>query len=148
MDADLPELEMNLDDNDIEVEIPSDSPTEIEKEVASKRAKTSRSQVSSTADESDNSNKRKLTSSVWDDMVKEMVKGQIVAVFNHCNKSLSANSANGTSHLRHHLNRCLQKKKQLDIRQMMLTFETRKNNETGSRSGVSLGNWSFKQESA
>ena len=144
MDADLPELQMDLDVNDIE-EIPSDSPVEIEKEVASKRERTSHSQVSSTADESNNPNKRKLTSIVRNDMIKKTVKGETVAVCKHCNKQLSAGSANGTSHLCNHLNRCLQNKKQGDIRQMMLVVKTT-NNSSGS--GVALGNWSFNQKTS
>ena len=84
MDFDLADNDIAIDvDANVEFEqtptpLPSASPSlspspiEAEKEVASKRPKTcSQSQVSSIADQTENLNKRKLTSSVWNDMVKK-----------------------------------------------------------------------------
>ena len=128
---------------------PSPSPVEAEKEVASKRPKTcSQSQVSSTADQTENPNKRKLTSSVWNDMVKKTIRGETVAVCKHCNHSLKASSANGTTHLRNHLNRCLQRKRQSDIKQSILAMEIKDESVLGGEAAARLGNWSFNQEVA
>ncbi|KAF6154742.1 hypothetical protein GIB67_032354 [Kingdonia uniflora] len=50
-------------------------------------------------------------SSVWLDFEKKLNnKGVIVAICNHCNKTLGATPGNTTSHLRNHLKRCKLKK--------------------------------------
>ena len=49
---------------------------------------------------------RKLTSKVWLEMKKELVRGECKAICKYCNKQLSAASKSGTSHLLDHLKIC------------------------------------------
>ena len=57
---------------------------------------------------------RKLTSKVWLEMKKELVRGECKAICKYCNKQLSAASKSGTSHLLDHLKICT-------LRQLALT---------------------------
>ncbi|PPD83403.1 hypothetical protein GOBAR_DD19667 [Gossypium barbadense] len=54
---------------------------------------------------------KSTTSKVWDEMTKLDCenKNELKAQCNHCKTIFSAKSSSGTSHLRHHLNRCLKK---------------------------------------
>ena len=62
---------------------------------------------------------RKLTSKVWLEMTKELVRGEWKAICKYCNKQLSAASKSGTSHLLDHLKICT-------LRQLKLKSKTGK----------------------
>ena len=62
---------------------------------------------------------RKLTSKVWLEMKKELVRGECKAICKYCNKQLSAASKSGTSHLLDHLKICT-------LRQLKLKSKTGK----------------------
>ena len=49
---------------------------------------------------------RRLTSAVWQDMTKKMVRGKPTAICNYCHAELIATANSGTSHLRDHLKSC------------------------------------------
>ena len=55
------------------------------------------------------SRKRKLTSKVWNHMVKVKKDGVDWAICNHCKTRLKAHSSSGTKSLHYHLNTCLVK---------------------------------------
>lgn len=75
---------------------------------------------------------RKLTSPVWEHFERLTVNGEKKAKCVHCDKMLSANTTNGTSHLKDHLNlRCSKKNLKVDIRQKLLNV-TRKSDGTCS----------------
>lgn len=52
---------------------------------------------------------KKPKSEVWNDFDKVKVNGEVKAVCKWCKKHLSGNSTYGTTHLRGHANRCIQK---------------------------------------
>jgi hypothetical protein len=52
---------------------------------------------------------RRLTSDVWLEMSKKMVRGKPTAICNYCHKELTAGAKSGTSHLRDHLKICTQR---------------------------------------
>lgn len=75
---------------------------------------------------------RKLTSPIWDHFEKLTINGEKTAKCVHCDKMLSANTTNGTSHLKDHLNlRCSKKNLQVDIHQKLLNI-SRKSDGTCS----------------
>ncbi|KAB2045172.1 hypothetical protein ES319_D01G141800v1 [Gossypium barbadense] len=67
---------------------------------------------------------KSTTSKVWDEMTKLDCenKNELKAQCNHCKTIFSAKSSSGTSHLRHHLNRCLKKFDADECRQAISTF--------------------------
>ena len=81
-------------------------------------------------------------------MVKKTIRGETVVVWKYCNHSLKASSANGTTHLRNHLNRCFQRKRQLNIKQSILAMEIKDESVLGGEVATWLGNWSFNQKVA
>lgn len=84
---------------------------------------------------------RKRTSPVWDHFNPFDVDGEAKAQCIHCDKILSANTTNGTSHLKDHLTRrCSKKNLKVDIRQKLLNV-SRKSNGT-----CSIGATNFNQE--
>ncbi|KAM0898877.1 hypothetical protein ACQ4PT_021666 [Festuca glaucescens] len=52
---------------------------------------------------------RRLTSDVWLEMTKKMLRGKPTAICNYCHKELTAGAKSGTSHLRDHLKICTQR---------------------------------------
>ena len=120
----MDEYEINMEENVNDLEV-KDSP--IPPPTSRKPASTSGSQVASTANQTDNPNKRKLTSTVWNEMVKKTIDGKEVAICNYCEKPLKAESKNGTKHLHNHLLRCIKKKTQKDIKQCLLSIEKKAN---------------------
>lgn len=75
---------------------------------------------------------RKLTSPVWDHFERLTINNETKAKCVHCDKIMSANTVNGTSHLRDHLDRrCSKKNLKVDIRQKLLSV-TRKSSGTCS----------------
>ncbi|KMT11306.1 hypothetical protein BVRB_5g109870 [Beta vulgaris subsp. vulgaris] len=75
---------------------------------------------------------RKLTSPVWDHFERLTIDEEKKAKCIHCEKILPANSTNGTSHLKDHLNlRCSKKNFKVDIHQKLLNV-SRKSDGTCS----------------
>jgi hypothetical protein len=88
--------------------------------------------------------KRKLTSPVWNEFSRIIVRGVVKAKCMHCSKYLSGN--NGTKHLHDHLKICTLKKIKMaenkSLSQASLRFGS-------SKSGaISVENYTFDQETA
>jgi hypothetical protein len=88
------------------------------------------------------SNKRKLTSDVWEDFTKELINGKNIAICNWCHHDFAGESNSGTTHLRNHRSTCPARHAPMGPKQQKLKFSK---DIDGS---VSLENTNFNQEVA
>lgn len=82
------------------------------------------------------------TSAVWDHFRLKKINGKMKALCKQCDRELGGESRNGTKHLHDHLKRC-PKRKQMDLRQQILTAENKKDDGT-----VSIKGYYFNQETS
>ncbi|KAM0829467.1 hypothetical protein ACQ4PT_066855 [Festuca glaucescens] len=88
------------------------------------------------------SNKRKLTSDVWEDFTKQLINGKNRAICNWCHHDFAGESNSGTTHLRNHRNTCPARHAPMGPKQQKLKLSK---DIDGS---VSLENTNFNQEVA
>ena len=88
---------------------------------------------------------RRLTSAVWQDMTKNMVRGKPTTVCNYCHAELTAIANSGTSHLHDHLKSCTLR--QIKMRSSGKAFSQSQLRMTAQAEGkVNVESYVFHQE--
>jgi hypothetical protein len=88
---------------------------------------------------------RKLTSDVWLEMTKMLVRGEWKA---YCNKPLSARSKSGTSHLRDHLKICTQRVLKLKGKEGKIVSQSNLWMTAQANGKVNVDSYTFDQDTA
>jgi hypothetical protein len=91
---------------------------------------------------------RKLTSDVWLEMTKKLVRGEWKGICNYCHKSLSAASKSGTSHLRDHLKICTQRVLKLKSKEGKTLSQSSLRMTAQANGKVNVDNYTFDQDIA
>ncbi|KAM0898891.1 hypothetical protein ACQ4PT_021648 [Festuca glaucescens] len=89
---------------------------------------------------------RRLTSDVWLEMTKKMLRGKPTAIGNYCHKELTAGAKSGTSHLRDHLKICTQRMLKLRSTSGKSLCQSQLRVTTQAEGKVNVESYNFDQE--
>ena len=91
---------------------------------------------------------RRLTSEVWQEMTKKLVKGEWKGIYNYCSKALVATSRAGTTHLRDHLRSCTQRMIKLNPKEGKSFTQSSLRMTAEADGKVNVGSYTYDQETA